>query len=1494
MAGSLMAASSGSNIENWQIAKLDANGIIQWQKQIGEFIGGGKINAVRQTADGGYIVAGSKADDAIRYSEMAVMKLDSIGGIQWQRTYSPGGQFDGSCFVTSVGQTKDGEYIVAGYTMPMSGVNGNCWIIKLDIVGSIKWQKAYCRFDSYNKSCYPKDIQQTVDGGYVVAGYYAAGDGWNNDYNIFVIKLFADGTDEEDGKIEWQKIYAGPIVNRVGIDMAESIQQTQEGGYILSGRSNALNDILVMKIDPAGAIEWQKTYGSSQSEDNAPIVRQTGDGGFFIGGNIGNAAILKLDPSGGIEWQKSYRNNRNGSGTLYAGQPTEDGGYVLAGRFVYWGSEPSFWVQKLLSDGTLGCSDNWLIDVADPGATAVAGNLTVQDANVTVSVPNATTATLQAEAVDSTWTQKMLCSMAEVACADGLDNDGDGWVDCLDQECCSSPDCQRNAACVTVSATETLVDQTNTINAAAVSGDFASTLGCSDFTLVEIQSGSFAGKGFSIGTCQTTLEGATYAGQWKGMLYRNDQEHKIYLKGLVEGEINALVEGYLTETAAGSGSFDKYHATWQISELRGTATSAVITVDGNLLYQGSTTFPDTGLYILQDQFIVSDTGDYGVSANAVVTHVGILDPDCPYDGQGFSAIFFNSSDGAGQGWTHDTEVVNQLFDCRGVFSRPLAGVVKAGLDDTVIPPKLSLSIRRVDLALPPMPDLLLKAWGPQRVSPGQTVDIMVQYTNAGTTFANNVFVSTALPDVTEYLSNTGGGIYKWETHEVYWNLGTVPAKASGLLSAKVYFPWGLGAHSVHGSVSTYVTSSIDKGHFLQPAYEDLKTMDDFTGYQPLDVGSTQFVDPANVDAVFASDARFADLYQYAQEQGYAVPSVMEMATSRGPLTLALLKDSTDQPILLTKTDTGSLMISWSDQGIKFYDRDGGITFDFLSQSSDVWGGWTTPPNRKADHLAAVREVLDIAGEGGDEPVCPSLEQCLYNCFRTKLPYYLLKKMVDAVSDASKVGNCWDCTYNGDKLACAKCLANIKKLPVVGEIKDAISCFDDCVDDPEKHCCTQDKDTCEIWPFKWLPIKKSAEHVRCDLSTGRYVWPPETIRFPDDGCGQCVGGKIVPNSDNNGNCTWGIPDLNAPRYPDVIPPPTHLSGEPTICDPKDANSHCSEIITAGDPNIKYGPQGPASAGQTILYKIEFENEGEGIAYGVYFTDILDQDLDDTTLVIGPVKDVANDQVLAPAGTYDPGTRTITWLAGETGSNQGGYAEVSVDIRADAPRGTEIINYATVYFPSVPEETRTNAVVSLIPVEICDDQVDNDADDFIDCRDPDCFGPGCAEDCEDGADNDSDHFVDCADTDCPPCGEDCFDMDADGTTNCENDCDDTDSSIHPGALEVCDGKDNNCNGMVDEGVAIVFYRDADGDTYGSGAETTLGCQPPDGFVTDNTDCNDAAAGIHPGAEEVCSDAIDNNCNALVDEDCSSGEPSENPDGGGGGGGGCFLFSLPALLF
>ncbi len=170
------------------------------------------------------------------------------------------------------------------------------------------------------------------------------------------------------------------------------------------------------------------------------------------------------------------------------------------------------------------------------------------------------------------------------------------------------------------------------------------------------------------------------------------------------------------------------------------------------------------------------------------------------------------------------------------------------------------------------------------------------------------------------------------------------------------------------------------------------------------------------------------------------------------------------------------------------------------------------------------------------------------------------------------------------------------------------------------------------------------------------------------------------------------------------------------------------------------------------------------------------------------------------------------------------------------------------------------------------------DNSDCDDSDpAINPGAIEIC-DGIDNDCDNMIDegltvttyYADTDGDSYGDNSSTLDAcvqpTGYVTDNTDCDDNNAAINPGATEICDGIDNNCDNMIDEGLAFVtYYADTDSDGYGDNSSSVSDCTQPAGYVTDNTDCNDSNAAINPGASEIC-DGIDNNCDNQVDEGCA----------------------------
>ena len=137
----------------------------------------------------------------------------------------------------------------------------------------------------------------------------------------------------------------------------------------------------------------------------------------------------------------------------------------------------------------------------------------------------------------------------------------------------------------------------------------------------------------------------------------------------------------------------------------------------------------------------------------------------------------------------------------------------------------------------------------------------------------------------------------------------------------------------------------------------------------------------------------------------------------------------------------------------------------------------------------------------------------------------------------------------------------------------------------------------------------------------------------------------------------------------------------------------------------------------------------------------------------------------------------------------------------------------------------------------------------------------------------------------------DADGDGVAAAD-DCDDTDAEVYPDAPERCNDADDDCDDEIDEGLAVTFYPDADGDTYGDMNAPVEDCSQPTGTVTNGEDCDDTAIAVNPAAVEVC-DGIDNNCSGYADEGVAvtlyvdadgdghgtTAKTSEGCEGGGG---------------
>ncbi len=362
--------------------KMTAQPDLEWEKSFGgtDHDFGYEI---QQTSDGGYIISGrSDSNDGDLQGnnggfDIWVIKLDFQGNLEWQKNY--GGSENES--TSTIIQTTDGGYIIGSGSSSIDGdVGGNngvtdAWVVKLDVDGNIEWEQNYG--GTNNESV--KSLQQTTDGGFIFAATTTSEDGDvggnNGIFDFWVVKL------GNEGNIEWEQNLGGS-----GVDAAESIQQTIDGGYIVVGTSTSNNgdvgenngndDCWITKLDIEGNIEWGKVYGGSEKE-YAYAIQQTPDEGYIIaggsystdgdvGGNNGDVDywILKLDSFGNLHWEKNYGGSNSDRAEDI--KLTSDGGYIVTGWSAsddgdVGGNKGGFdcWVLKLGITGTIDWQKNY-------------------------------------------------------------------------------------------------------------------------------------------------------------------------------------------------------------------------------------------------------------------------------------------------------------------------------------------------------------------------------------------------------------------------------------------------------------------------------------------------------------------------------------------------------------------------------------------------------------------------------------------------------------------------------------------------------------------------------------------------------------------------------------------------------------------------------------------------------------------------------------------------------------------------------------------------------------------------------------------------------------------------------------------------------------------------------------------------------------------------------------------------------------------------------
>jgi hypothetical protein len=281
--GGYILLGTGVVYQEAYLFKTDAAGDTLWTRSFNGLVNAARGYSVQQTVDSGYIIAlqldlhNISQDSA----NALLVKTNKNGDIIWAKSYG-GPKYD---IVYSVQQTNDNGFIIAGNTRRHSADSADVYLVKTNANGDTLWTRTF----GGNGNDYGYDIKQTGDNGYIIVGSTNSFGAGGND--IFVVKT------NSNGNILWSKTYGG-----AGSDIGQTIQLTADGGYVISGYTNSFgaNHGYLLKVDSNGNVEWSKTIGI----ESANSVEQTGDGGYIFTGAIfsetgdENVLLVKTDQMG--------------------------------------------------------------------------------------------------------------------------------------------------------------------------------------------------------------------------------------------------------------------------------------------------------------------------------------------------------------------------------------------------------------------------------------------------------------------------------------------------------------------------------------------------------------------------------------------------------------------------------------------------------------------------------------------------------------------------------------------------------------------------------------------------------------------------------------------------------------------------------------------------------------------------------------------------------------------------------------------------------------------------------------------------------------------------------------------------------------------------------------------------------------------------------------------------------------------------------------------
>jgi hypothetical protein len=330
------------------MSRFNSNGDTLWTKTYGNVLYD-ELQDVDTTSDGGFIAVGHTTTTDWD-GNVYLIKTNANGIVQWSKEY--GGSIGFSDKGYSVRETSDGGFIIAGSTESYGSGGDDVYVLKVNALGVLQWTTTIGSAGTASVMDAGREVQETNDGGFIVVGYTSAVD--INFSDVYLVKLNAAGV------VQWKKTYGGN-----SYDIGYTVQQTTDNGFIIGATTNSYGagnwDAYLLKTDANGVLQWSKTYGKS-GEDRAQCARQTQDGGFILCGRstgfgTGNfdVALYRTDLNGNLLWTKGY-----------GGAGDDQGFYVrpIGNSFVFCGYTVSFgagikdlFLMKSDANGIVGCNE---------------------------------------------------------------------------------------------------------------------------------------------------------------------------------------------------------------------------------------------------------------------------------------------------------------------------------------------------------------------------------------------------------------------------------------------------------------------------------------------------------------------------------------------------------------------------------------------------------------------------------------------------------------------------------------------------------------------------------------------------------------------------------------------------------------------------------------------------------------------------------------------------------------------------------------------------------------------------------------------------------------------------------------------------------------------------------------------------------------------------------------------------------------------------------